>query len=74
MLAANINDLIEELKEIGIKIFHDTSTKFLEKLESDENLQHFVGLIRLQVTELKSSLKVSDNISGSMDSATTSDL
>ena len=60
LLAANLNDLIEELKDIGIKIFMDTSSKFIEKLEASPNHQQYIGLVKLQIAEISSLLRIDD--------------
>ena len=59
-MAANINDLLEDPKDIAIRIFKDTTSKFLEKLEANQEHQQFIGLIKLQIAEVISLLKMDD--------------
>lgn len=61
LLSVNINDLLEDPKHLGIKIFQDTSKKFMEKLENSENHQNFIGLLNLQIKELISVMNSSDD-------------
>ena len=59
-MATNINDLIDDMKDISIRLFKDTSSKFIEKLENSESHKHFIGLVKLQAEEVLSALKIED--------------
>ena len=48
------------MKDVAIRIFNDTSRKFLEKLENNQAQDRFLGLVKLQITEIISVLKIDD--------------